>query len=291
MGNIEGPSNPERKGGEISRRDFLKMLAGAGLGAAAAVHGYPLRTATASGHQENPLPPEKPQNTQYGPETKCPTEDGFSPPLYEDICTIFDNIKKEFYGGGKPYSMEPGSKNHCSALAGKYMEMVGYQMVRFTSPNEYKKLNIDPLSLYFPDANTVAQAQRLEELNEALDANCVTSLHLSEAKGMDWGNITPGSLVYFRVEGITQHGKDQMQHVAIFIGINKDGKSEFADFALGMEKGPNRDRSFEQVARGVYGRATYDESNNEQTRPSDKVEIFDVHQLLWELKQRPEFPG
>jgi hypothetical protein len=259
----------------ISRRNFIKFATFSFLGTA--VHPFVLDKTSFS-------------NTEY---YQFENEEDFSPPPYELVANIFDEVKNSF--GNVPYDMTRG--HHCSATTGRYMSELGYPMYRFIIPSNNQNINLSPsysLTQRFPDANTVAQMQSFITLNNSLNTNMVVEYPVHEAAALDWTRITPGSFLYFRVQGQTHNGVDTFQHVAIFIGINEAGNPEFGDFAFSMENGPQRNRSFEEVARGVYGRNTYQREINQNlnisiTQSRNTITIVDTHQLLWTWQQTIEY--
>jgi len=214
------------------------------------------------------------------------TTSKYSPLSHEQAVILVDIAINQL--GNHPYSMAEG--RHCSSFIGLILREMGYPTHRFINFDNNQQLNINDnqaVTGTFPDSNTVAQMERFQSLNTALNTNLI-NYDLSIAHvATSLSNTPPGSLFYFRLEGASHNGYNTYYHVAVCLGQDEN-KIEFADFGPGMN-GPQRNRSFEQVAIGVYGRRVYQQELSSTTNSSNNVTTVDAHQLLWEWQQTIEY--
>jgi hypothetical protein len=90
-----------------------------------------------------------------------------------------------------------------------------------------------------------------------------------------WATVSPGSLVYLKTQGESQHGYDQYSHVAAFLGHDEYQKPIFGEYSPAMKKGPEIDRSLEQVLKMYHGNL-----------PSLTTTIVDVPKIAAEMWKR-----
>lgn len=150
--------------------------------------------------------------------------------------------------GGRPYSWETGA--HCSSYVGRYLRILGLPVERvIDSPYAYVPRIDSPI----PDSSTYMQLNWFENFNLHYGGIFMLVVYSYELQELDWRDIPLGSLIYMEQAGLSQYGEDEVQHVAIFTGINNEGMPVFSDFAAGMTNGPMTERSLDRLVFGVNG--------------------------------------
>jgi hypothetical protein len=209
----------------ITRRDFLKLSALYGLGSFIS-------------------PFEQIDKTIFSS-----SERNFK---YIEAKTIVANkaasYAKDFFGN-MPYRF---GKADCAIFAGQFASYFGIQIKRdATDASLYKPSPKEPLT----NATTIKQVAWFKALDNSLGGGYITEPQTTEIANEDyWQDVSPGSLVYLRTEGYGQHGFNEYSHVAVFLGFDEKGKTIFGEYTPGMEKGPEINRSLNQVLRMYYGK-------------------------------------
>lgn len=179
----------------------------------------------------------------------------------------------------KPYKF--GTRD-CAIFVALFSTYFGIPITRDTaSPTEYRP---EPTSI-MPHATTVKQVAWFKTIDRNLGGGFIKEPESKEiSKEEYWSSINSGSLVYLKTEGESQHGYDQYSHVVAFLGFNEDKKPIFGEYAVGMKKGPEIERSLKQVLKMYYG----------EMPKSLKPTIIDLPKLageIWKNKLGPVRPN
>ena len=157
--------------------------------------------------------------------------------------------------GKEPYKF--GARD-CAMFAAQFASYYGIPLER----NASSIGNYDPKfpQNLLPDATTVKQVEWFKMINQYLGGQDLISYPKNGeiAKEDFWVSINPGSLIYLRTAGESQHGYDQYSHVAAFVGLNQNSEPIFAEYAPGMEKGPETNRTLRQLMSMYRGKIPKD---------------------------------
>jgi len=148
------------------------------------------------------------------------------------------------------------------------------------SPSVYKPA----VEKGLPDATTVKQVTWFKEAAKILGKpELVTDIPTkSLADENFWRRVNPGSLVYLRTAGESQHGYDQYSHTGAFVGI-VEGKPLFAEYSPEMTKGPQIKRELRQFL-GMY-------SGRLPDLDATIVNLPEIAALIWSEKKGPVVPN
>jgi len=169
----------------------------------------------------------------------------------------------------------------CAIFVGRYASYYGVSLFRDTqSPSTYKPIVENGL----PDATTVKQASWFREAAKSIDRpelvkDIPTKLL---ADGDFWQRINPGSLIYIKTKGASQHGYDQYSHTGIFLGIS-DEKPLFAEYSPEMAKGPQIKRELRQFLGMYFGQLP--------DLDATIVNLPEIAALIWSEKKGPVVPN
>jgi len=147
----------------------------------------------------------------------------------------------------KPYRL---GLSDCAIFTARYAFYYGLSLDHNNqSPSVYKPA----VEKGLPDATTVKQVTWFKEAAKILGKpELVTDIPTkSLADENFWRRVNPGSLVYLRTAGESQHGYDQYSHTGAFVGI-VEGKPLFAEYSLKMTKRASNQKRVKTIFGNVF---------------------------------------